>query len=201
MILVEDITDDRVYAIDYAIRNKYQLMFWYRGNGVLNRQVRKDGKRYLQNWRIVEPVSYGYSKKNRLIMRAWQIKGISNTTKPEWKTFLVDEMTRIKVMDGSKLWGPSNRYAGFDKPSGYNFNPTRDKSMKGGKPITIIDLNKIKGADLSKMAQEEKPEENEFIKNNTREEEPTIIEPVSDSEPGSQSGQRGDDTEGDTIKI
>jgi hypothetical protein len=148
-MLKESPSDDRIDAIDYAIRNKYLIMFWYRGNGVLSGKPRPDGKRYLQNWRIVEPVSYGLSKKNRMIMRAWQLKGVTNTRKPEWKTFLVDEMTRIKVMDGSKLWGPSNKYGGFDKPSGYSFNSSGDKSMQGGKPISIIDLNKEKGRDLS----------------------------------------------------
>jgi len=137
--------EDRLAAIDYAIRNKYMIIFWYRGLDVLSGKKRKDGRKYLQNWRIVEPVSRGLSKKGRHIVRAYQMSGVTNTSRPAWKTFLVSEMSMLKVMDGDKFWARNNRYSAFDRPTGPNFKPNSDATMLNNKPISIIDLGKPKG--------------------------------------------------------
>ena len=144
MLILEDNTQDKLNLLKNAIENKYEISFWYVGEKLKN----PGNKKYTrQNWRFAQPSALGKSAKegfgDRWMLRAWQTGGVTNTTKPAWKTFLVDEMSGITVMDG-KMGG----YKTFNNPaSGYNSNG--DKKMKGGKPDITLNTNQP-GLDLSK---------------------------------------------------
>ena len=78
--------------------------------------------------RVIEPVAYGYSKKNNPVIRAYQTSGPSLKVNkkgiplPDWRLFRVD---RIKSMKPKK--GDDSLFLTFGEPPLYN--PTGDNSM------------------------------------------------------------------------
>lgn len=111
--------------LKYAIENKYEIVFWYRGKKVSD----PSNKKYFrQNWRFAQPVALGYSKASGgLMLRAWQKKGVTNTVIPAWKTFLIDEMKNITVYDGAN----GKYYKTFKRPEGPDYNEFGDLKMNG----------------------------------------------------------------------
>ena len=78
--------------------------------------------------RTIQPVAYGYSKKNNPVVRAYQTSGPSLKVNekgiplPDWRLFRVD---RIKSMKPKK--GDDSLFLTFDEPPLYN--PLGDNSM------------------------------------------------------------------------
>jgi len=78
--------------------------------------------------RVIEPVAYGYSKKNNPVIRAYQTSGPSlkvnekGVPLPDWRLFRVD---RIKSMKPKK--GDGSLFLTFGEPPLYN--PMGDNSM------------------------------------------------------------------------
>lgn len=134
MIILEATQDenDKINLLKYAIDNKYEISFWYRGVKVTDPNERMYTK---QNWRWGQPVALGNSAAtDRLMLRCWQKQGATNTKKPAWKTFLVDEMKSITVLDGEG----GKYYRPFNRPDGSDYNDHGD--MKMSRIITKINL-------------------------------------------------------------
>jgi predicted DNA-binding transcriptional regulator YafY len=80
------------------------------------------------NVRVVQPVAYGYSKKDNPVIRAYQTSGPSlkvdekGIPLPDWRLFRVD---RIKTMKPKK--GDDSLFLTFEEPPLYN--PMGDNSM------------------------------------------------------------------------
>ena len=78
--------------------------------------------------RVIEPVAYGYSKKNNPVIRAYQTSGPSLKVNekgiplPDWRLFRVD---RVKSMKPKK--GDDSLFLTFGEPPLYN--PVGDNSM------------------------------------------------------------------------
>ena len=78
--------------------------------------------------RVIQPVAYGYSKKNNPVVRAYQTSGPSLKVNekgiplPDWRLFRVD---RIKSMKPKK--GDDSLFLTFGEPPLYN--PSGDNSM------------------------------------------------------------------------
>ena len=108
LILEEAKTD---IIID-AIRNKKVLVIYYSGD--------EPGGRGL---RYIEPVCFGYSKKNNPVLRAWDLEGashkdyIGDEPLPSWRYFKLDKIDTIQQTGEN-----------FDtmRP---NYNQNGDKSM------------------------------------------------------------------------
>lgn len=130
---------DKAALIKYAIENKYEMSFWYRGVKVMNPAYPEYKK---QNWRFAQPVALGKgAASGKLMLRAWQKGGVTNTVKPAWKTFLVDEMKNVTVFDGKD----GVYYRPFEMPDGPNYNDHGDKKMEDGTPLVKIDLTEPPG--------------------------------------------------------
>ena len=78
--------------------------------------------------RVIQPVAYGFSKRNNPVIRAYQTSGPSLKVNekgiplPDWRLFRVD---RIKSMIPKK--GDDSLFLTFDEPPLYN--PLGDNSM------------------------------------------------------------------------
>jgi predicted DNA-binding transcriptional regulator YafY len=108
-LIVEEATTDVI--ID-AIRNKKVLVIYYSGD--------EPGGRGL---RYIEPVCFGYSKKNNPVLRAWDMEGASHRAVlgekplPSWRFFKIDKIDSIQ---------PTGENFDTIRP---NYNPNGDKSM------------------------------------------------------------------------
>jgi predicted DNA-binding transcriptional regulator YafY len=98
-------------AITNAIKNKQTVVIYYDGDEPGGRGLRE-----------IEPVCFGYSKRNNPVLRAWDMEGSSHTAYigdqplPGWRLFRVDKILSFKPVGN------------FTEPKpGYNFNG--DKSM------------------------------------------------------------------------
>jgi len=95
-----------------AIRNKKVLVINYEGE-----EPGGNGLRY------IEPVCFGYSKKNNPVLRAWDMEGAShrNVTGerplPSWRYFNVEKISTIQ---------PTGEFFSTMRPK---YNPNGDKSM------------------------------------------------------------------------
>jgi len=102
---IEDITN--------YIKNKKKCIIYYDGD--------EPGGRGL---RLLEPVALGYSKRNNLVLRAWELEGASHRYYlgkrpiPGWRFFRLDKILAIS---------PTGEEFMTAEP---NFNPNDDKSMK-----------------------------------------------------------------------
>jgi hypothetical protein len=158
MLILEQSENDKLTLLKKAIDDKVEISFWYKGVKFRDPKEKKYTK---QSWRFAQPTDLGRSKAtNKWMLRAYQLTGVSNTKKPAWKTFLVDEMSSITVMDGE-----DGGYHPFDKPSGSDYNLMGDKKMKNDRPEYKIDINKkpkqtgLNKGELLKNKQE--PQQNE----------------------------------------
>jgi predicted DNA-binding transcriptional regulator YafY len=101
---IEDITN--------YIKNKKKCIIYYDGD--------EPGGKGL---RLLEPVALGYSKRNNLVVRAWEDEGASHRYYlgkkpiPGWRFFRLDKILSIKPSDEN-----------FETPRP-NYNPNGDKSM------------------------------------------------------------------------
>jgi hypothetical protein len=170
-LILETKGGDNLALLKYAIENKYEVLLWY--HGVKLRDPKETGYTK-QNWRYVQPVALGYSPKvvegqRKLMLRAWQTRGVSNTVAPGWKTFLVDEIKpgSMVVFDGKD----GVYYRPFDIPDGPDYNDQHDLKMAGGKPFLKIDPSQPPGPNLDKKAQP-KPEPTQPVQDPTQ--EPTV---------------------------
>ena len=106
-------------VIKDAITNKHTCELRY-----LDDEKLPDGG----NSRIIQPVAYGYSKKNNPVIRAYQTSGPSLKVNekgiplPDWRLFRTD---RIKSMIPKK--GDDSLFLTFEEPPLYN--PVGDNSM------------------------------------------------------------------------
>lgn len=98
--------------IEDAIRNKQKVVIYYDGD--------EPGGKGL---RVIEPVCLGRSKRNNLVLRAWDDEGASHRgflgirPMPGWRLFKLD-----KILS----WQPTGENFTTPKP---NYNPNGDKSM------------------------------------------------------------------------
>lgn len=95
-----------------SIKKKNLVTIYYDGND-------NGGKGY----RTIEPVCLGFSKKDNMVLRAWEVEGASYSAKnkgnflPGWRLFRVDKIFTYKpTIDKFNTVRP-------------NYNPTGDKSM------------------------------------------------------------------------
>ena len=99
-------------SIQYAIKNKKRVVIYYDGD--------EPGGRGL---RLIEPVCLGRSKRNNLVLRAWDDEGASHRgylgtrPMPGWRLFKVDKILSFK---------PTAEVFTTPRP---NYNPNGDKSM------------------------------------------------------------------------
>ena len=95
-----------------AIKNKKVLVIYYSGD--------EPGGKGL---RLIEPVCYGYSKKNNPVLRAWDLEGASHRdflgikSLPGWRLFNVNKIDSIQ---------PTGENYSMMRP---NYNVNGDKSM------------------------------------------------------------------------
>ena len=68
--------------VETAIENHQTARIYYEGDETLAR-----------GWRWVEPYVLGLSKAGNLILRAYQIQGVTDTEQPGWKTFRIDKIS------------------------------------------------------------------------------------------------------------
>lgn len=140
MLIIENAGDDKLNMLKYAIENKYEIVFWYRGVKVSDPNQKKYTR---QNYRRVQPVALGKSKATgKWMLRAYQTTGVTNTANQKWKTFLVDE-----IKDGTvEILFDSNGkdLKTFDPKSDYRRDGS-DKKMDGNKAITFLDTGKPAG--------------------------------------------------------
>jgi hypothetical protein len=135
MLILEQSESDKLALLKKAIEDKVEISFWYKG---VKFRDPKEKKYTRQNWRFAQPTDIGKSKAtDKWMLRAFQKGGASNTNQRAWKTFLVDEMSSITLMNGD-----NSSYKPFDRPEGSNFNTTGDKKMKNDRPELKLDLNK-----------------------------------------------------------
>lgn len=141
MLIIEQNENEKLSLLRKAIEDKVEISFWYRGVKVSDPNNKKYTK---QNWRFAQPTDLGRSKGagNRWMLRAYQKSGVSNTNNKAWKTFLVDEMDNITLLNDENRAYVLQKYGYFDKPDGPNFNLTGDKKMVNDKPEIKIDINK-----------------------------------------------------------
>ena len=115
-LLTENVSNS---VIKDAITNKHTCELRY-----LDDEKLPDGG----NVRVIQPVAYGYSKKNNPVIRAYQTSGPSLKVNekgiplPDWRLFRVD---RIKSMKPKK--GDDSLFLTFEEPPLYN--PVGDNSM------------------------------------------------------------------------
>ena len=95
-----------------SIRNKKVMIIYYDGND-------NGGKGY----RTIEPVCLGFSKRDNMVLRAWEREGASYSAQnkgnvlPGWRLFRVDKIFTYKPT-----------FDKFDEVRP-NYNPQGDKSM------------------------------------------------------------------------
>ncbi|MCH2045045.1 MAG: hypothetical protein MK212_13085 [Saprospiraceae bacterium] len=77
--------------IHHAIQNRLLLEFNYADEGT----------------RVVEPFCFGLTRAGNLGLRAYQLGGYTNTSKPDWKLFDLAKAKDIKVL--AKKFEPSVR--------------------------------------------------------------------------------------------
>ena len=95
-----------------SIKKRNLVTIYYGGND-------NGGKGY----RTIEPVCLGFSKKDNMVLRAWEVEGASYSAKnkgnflPGWRLFRVDKIFTYKpTLDKFNTVRPK-------------YNPTGDKSM------------------------------------------------------------------------
>ncbi len=95
-----------------SIKKRNLVTIYYDGND-------NGGKGY----RTIEPVCLGFSKKDNMVLRAWEVEGASYSAKnkgnflPGWRLFRVDKIFTYKpTLDKFNTVRPK-------------YNPTGDKSM------------------------------------------------------------------------
>jgi predicted DNA-binding transcriptional regulator YafY len=98
---------DRRKMID-AVTNKNVCRIYYEGDTTI-----------IKGLRVIEPVCIGDSKRNNLVIRAWQRVGVSDTpdNMPGWRLFRADRIKTFTVLDEK-----------FNEPRP-NFNDKGDKDM------------------------------------------------------------------------
>lgn len=65
--------------------------------------------------RVVEVHTVGYSKENKPLMRAWQVRGGSQSKNPtHWRIFHLDQIIEPQVLD-EKSEAPRPQYARGDR--------------------------------------------------------------------------------------
>lgn len=95
-----------------AIRNRKKIVIYYDGD--------EPGGKGL---RTIEPVCFGYSKRENPVLRAWDYEGASHTAYlgekplPGWRLFRLDKITYLQ---------PTAETFDEVRP---NYNPNGDKSM------------------------------------------------------------------------
>ena len=115
-LLTEQVSNS---VIKDAITNKYTCDLRY-----LDDEKLPEGSQT----RVIQPVAYGFSKRNNPVIRAYQTSGPSLKVNekgiplPDWRLFRVD---RIKSMKPKK--GDDSLFLTFEEPPLYN--PMGDKSM------------------------------------------------------------------------
>jgi predicted DNA-binding transcriptional regulator YafY len=98
---------DRNKLMD-AIENKNVCRIYYEGDTTI-----------VKGLRVIEPVCLGKSKRNNLVVRAWQRVGVSDTPDniPGWRMFRLDRIETFVPLDEK-----------FNEPKP-NFNKNGDKDM------------------------------------------------------------------------
>tara|TARA_R110000823_G_scaffold88790_4_gene197247 strand:- start:1895 stop:2296 length:402 start_codon:yes stop_codon:yes gene_type:complete len=115
-LLTENVSNS---VIKDAITNKYTCELRYMDDEKL-----PEGSQV----RVIEPVAYGYSKKNNPVIRAYQTSGPSLKVNekgiplPDWRLFRVDRMKSMKPKKGD-----GSLFLTFGEPPLYN--PSGDNSM------------------------------------------------------------------------
>lgn len=90
---------EKINIINQAIDEKKPVSFYYKGLDMVEKPFNPDGGRKKSNWRYAYITALGRSKKGNLIIRAYQVGGLSNSkTNLDWKTFLIDELDSITVI-------------------------------------------------------------------------------------------------------
>ena len=90
---------EKINIINQAIDEKKPVSFYYKGLDMVEKPINPDGGRKKSNWRYAYITTLGRSKKGNLIIRAYQVGGLSNSkTNLDWKTFLIDELDSISVI-------------------------------------------------------------------------------------------------------
>ncbi len=175
MLIFEETETEKLSLIRKAIEKKVEISFWYKGVKFRNPNNKVYTK---QNWRFAQPTDLGISNASRKwMLRAFQDTGVTNTKKPAWKTFLVDEMSSITVMDGE-----DGNYKPFTEPGQFEkFNKTGDKHMVNGRPELKIKLgNEPIAKPIEKPiepAKENEPEINNNMEPKTPKKNSIIPEP------------------------
>lgn len=90
---------EKINIINQAIDEKKPVSFYYKGLDMVEKPFNPDGGRKKSNWRYAYITTLGRSKKGNLIIRAYQVGGLSNSkTNLDWKTFLIDELDSIIII-------------------------------------------------------------------------------------------------------
>ena len=101
-----------VNSVVDAIRNRKKIVIYYDGD--------EPGGKGL---RTIEPVCFGYSKRDNPVLRAWDSEGASHTAYlgekplPGWRLFRLDKITYLQ---------PTAETFNEVRP---NYNPNGDRSM------------------------------------------------------------------------
>lgn len=141
--ILEATGTDNLALLKYAIKNKYEIRFWYYGVEARKKKEAKAKSGTKMNWREVQPVSIGeHEKTGNPILRGWQRMGTTNTEIPAWKTFRLDQIKpgSITVFDGQD----GSYYRPFQLPDADftagapKFRPKFDDKMVNSTPQLIM---------------------------------------------------------------
>lgn len=86
-LIVEQVSRN---SVEKAIDKRQRIRIYY--DPTINRGPDEEEK-IQKGYRNIEPYVLGLSKKNNLILRAYQINGVSDTDQAGWKTFRLDRIT------------------------------------------------------------------------------------------------------------
>lgn len=114
--LYKEIILERINRPDIlsTLGNKQVVTIYYRGDHTIN-----------AGYRDIEVYALGLSKAGNPVIRAWQLRGKTDTEIPAWKLFRIDKISSWKPKKGEFFRKPiSDRKPGIPK-----FNPVGDKSM------------------------------------------------------------------------
>lgn len=101
-ILAESVSiADLIEAIEYA----QVIRFYYKGDKTIR-----------AGFRSAEVYALGESKAGNKVLRAFQIRGVTDTVIPEWKLFRVDKMSKLEFVRSFKR-------------ARSGFNPKDDRTM------------------------------------------------------------------------
>lgn len=175
MRIIENVGEDKVQAIRYAIENGFTIVFFYEGKDYRERKAK--GENPVRSYRRVEPFAIGKTTAGDWVFRGYQYVGATNSKNQVYKLFRVDEIKgKIQLVydkSGEKIRSYEPRQYIDDRGVEAKYNELGDYHMKQGVDTKFDpDMEHLAGIEPTKT--EPKPE---VEPKPTEPTEPTKIKP------------------------